>query len=144
MESYTRGETEPPLLEETIGASFERTVATHPDREALVEGAFLLLRELHEVDVLLDLGGRHGAAERALCEIGHDAADERFAVRIDRQLDVIAQRSRELGQLELGRGCGGGRGCRRGRRRRRLALTARDESDREKVCSHGERILETP
>ncbi len=37
MESYARGETEPPLLTETIGASFERTVAEHGDREALVE-----------------------------------------------------------------------------------------------------------
>ena len=39
MESYAKGELEPPLLEETIGANFERTVATHPDREALVEVA---------------------------------------------------------------------------------------------------------
>jgi len=37
MESYAVGETTPPLLEETIGANFERTVASHPDREALVE-----------------------------------------------------------------------------------------------------------
>ncbi|GAA4674019.1 AMP-binding protein [Nocardioides nanhaiensis] len=33
------GETEPPLLEETIGANFERTVAAHSEREALVEVA---------------------------------------------------------------------------------------------------------
>src|SRR4051794_40148032 len=39
MESYAQGETSPPLLEETIGANFERTVAAHPDREALVEVA---------------------------------------------------------------------------------------------------------
>ncbi|WP_139977647.1 AMP-binding protein [Nocardioides litoris] len=39
MESYARGETDQPLLEETIGASFDRTVATWPDREALVEVA---------------------------------------------------------------------------------------------------------
>jgi fatty-acyl-CoA synthase len=39
MESYEKGETEPALLEETIGANFERTVAAHPDREALVEVA---------------------------------------------------------------------------------------------------------
>jgi len=39
MESYARGETSPALLEETIGANFERTVAAHPDREALVEVA---------------------------------------------------------------------------------------------------------
>src|SRR3954454_11417479 len=39
MESYAQGETSPPLLEETIGANLERVVATHGDREALVEVA---------------------------------------------------------------------------------------------------------
>ena len=39
MTSYAAGETEPALLEETIGANFERTVAAHGDREALVEVA---------------------------------------------------------------------------------------------------------
>ena len=39
MESYAKGETQPPLLEETIGANFDRTVAAHADREALVEVA---------------------------------------------------------------------------------------------------------
>src|SRR6478735_10388703 len=39
MESYAKGVTEPSLLEETIGANFERTVAAHADREALVEFA---------------------------------------------------------------------------------------------------------
>ena len=39
MESYAAGETTPALLEETIGANFERTVAAYPDREALVEFA---------------------------------------------------------------------------------------------------------
>ncbi len=39
MESYAAGETDTPLLEETIGANFERTVAAYPDREALVEVA---------------------------------------------------------------------------------------------------------
>ncbi len=39
MESYAQGEQEPPLLERTIGADFEATVARHPDREALVEFA---------------------------------------------------------------------------------------------------------
>ena len=39
MESYAKGETEPALLEETIGANLERTVAAFPDREALVEFA---------------------------------------------------------------------------------------------------------
>ena len=39
MESYARGETDQPLLEDTIGASLDRTVATWPEREALVEAA---------------------------------------------------------------------------------------------------------
>jgi len=39
MESYAAGATTPALLEETIGANFERTVAEHPDHEALVEFA---------------------------------------------------------------------------------------------------------
>ncbi len=39
MESYAVGETTPALLEDTIGAVFERTVAAYPDREALVEVA---------------------------------------------------------------------------------------------------------
>jgi fatty-acyl-CoA synthase len=37
MESYARGENSPALLEETIGANFERTARDHADREALVE-----------------------------------------------------------------------------------------------------------
>jgi fatty-acyl-CoA synthase len=39
MESYAAGETTPALLEETIGANFERTATAHADREALVEFA---------------------------------------------------------------------------------------------------------
>ena len=39
MESYAKGETEPGLIEETIGANFERTVAAHGENEALVEFA---------------------------------------------------------------------------------------------------------
>jgi len=39
MESYAAGETTPALLEETIGANFERTVAAYGDQEALVEYA---------------------------------------------------------------------------------------------------------
>src|SRR4051794_18205647 len=39
MESYARGEDGPALLEETVGANFERTVVEHGDREALVEFA---------------------------------------------------------------------------------------------------------
>ncbi|WP_273735326.1 AMP-binding protein [Mycolicibacterium septicum] len=37
MKSYEAGRTDLPLLEETIGANFERTVAAHPDNEALVD-----------------------------------------------------------------------------------------------------------
>ena len=39
MESYAAGETSHPLLDETIGANFERTVAEYGDNEALVEVA---------------------------------------------------------------------------------------------------------
>src|ERR1700755_151192 len=39
MESYARGEDSPALLEETVGGHFERTVAEHGAREALVEFA---------------------------------------------------------------------------------------------------------
>src|SRR6476661_7358558 len=39
MESYAKGETEPALIEQTIGANFESTVAAHGDNEALVEFA---------------------------------------------------------------------------------------------------------
>jgi len=39
VKSYAAGETEPALLERTIGADFERTVAAYADREALVEVA---------------------------------------------------------------------------------------------------------
>ena len=56
MHSYAKGETEPALLEETIGANFERTVAAYPDREALVEvasGRRWTWRELNDdVDAL--------------------------------------------------------------------------------------------
>ncbi|MFC7502705.1 AMP-binding protein, partial [Nocardioides sp. GCM10030258] len=37
MKSIAGGETDTALLEETIGASFERTVGLYGDREALVE-----------------------------------------------------------------------------------------------------------
>jgi fatty-acyl-CoA synthase len=39
MEAVARGESTPPLLEETIGGNLERIVAEHGDREALVEFA---------------------------------------------------------------------------------------------------------
>ncbi|KAA1421674.1 AMP-binding protein [Nocardioides humilatus] len=56
MESYARGETDVPLLDETIGARLERTVAAQPDEEALVEvasGRRWTWRELnHEIDLI--------------------------------------------------------------------------------------------
>ncbi len=39
MEAYARGRTDTPLIEQTIGANLEATVAAHGDREALVECA---------------------------------------------------------------------------------------------------------
>jgi fatty-acyl-CoA synthase len=39
MESYARGESNPPLIEETIGGNLSRIAAEHADREALVEVA---------------------------------------------------------------------------------------------------------
>jgi fatty-acyl-CoA synthase len=53
--SEAKGELEPALLEDTIGANFDRTVAAHPDHEALVEfasGRRWTYRELnHDVDL---------------------------------------------------------------------------------------------
>jgi fatty-acyl-CoA synthase len=55
MESYAQGETEPALLEETIGVNLDRTVAAFPDHEALVEfstGRRWTYREFnHDVDL---------------------------------------------------------------------------------------------
>ena len=42
MESYAAGETTPPLIEETIGANFERIARDNADREALGEVATAL------------------------------------------------------------------------------------------------------
>jgi fatty-acyl-CoA synthase len=39
VESYAKGELEPPLIEETIGENFKRIAREHADREALVEVA---------------------------------------------------------------------------------------------------------
>jgi fatty-acyl-CoA synthase len=53
--SYAKGELEPALLEQTIADNFDRTVAAHPDHEALVEfatGRRWTYRELnHDVDL---------------------------------------------------------------------------------------------
>ena len=56
MKSYDAGPTTTPLIEETIGANFARTVAAHPDIEALVDvaqGKRWTYRELDdEVDII--------------------------------------------------------------------------------------------
>src|SRR3546814_12194351 len=56
MESYDAGPTEVPIIEDTIGANFERTAAEHPDMEALVDvaqGLRWTYRELNdEIDVV--------------------------------------------------------------------------------------------
>jgi fatty-acyl-CoA synthase len=39
MDSYDAGPVDTPLLDETIGTNFERTVSAHPDVEALVDVA---------------------------------------------------------------------------------------------------------
>jgi fatty-acyl-CoA synthase len=53
--SYAQGELEPALLEQTIADNFDRTVAAHPDHEALVEfatGRRWTYRDLnHDVDL---------------------------------------------------------------------------------------------
>src|SRR5688500_7978351 len=68
-ESYAAGEPSPPLLDETIGTNLARTVAAHPDGEALVEFATgrrwtwaALDRDVDEI-------------ARALLAIGIDAGD---------------------------------------------------------------------
>ena len=66
--AYDAGPTDTPILEQTIGADLERTVAAHPDIEALVDvaaGRRWTYRELHaEVDVvargLMALGVQQG------------------------------------------------------------------------------------
>ncbi|MGZ4473955.1 MAG: AMP-binding protein [Nocardioidaceae bacterium] len=56
MESYAKGETSPALIEETIGANFERIAREHRDREALVEVAsgrrWTYAQLNHDVDAL--------------------------------------------------------------------------------------------
>ncbi|QBR93508.1 AMP-binding protein [Nocardioides euryhalodurans] len=54
MESYAAGETDTPLLEETIGENLARTVAAHPDREALVEVASGRRWTWSELDAAVD------------------------------------------------------------------------------------------
>ena len=68
LPSYSSGTSDVPLLGDTIGGNFDRTVAAHPDREALIEaatGRIWTYRELaEEVEALavglLDAGLRKG------------------------------------------------------------------------------------
>ena len=65
MQSSDAGPTDIPILEETIGANFERTAAANPDVDALVDvatGRRWTYAELNdEIDVLA----------RALMSLGH-------------------------------------------------------------------------
>ena len=56
--SYAKGEAEPALLEETIGANLDRTVARFPDREALVEFATGQRWSWREFDYAVELVAR--------------------------------------------------------------------------------------
>jgi fatty-acyl-CoA synthase len=56
--SYAKGEAEPTLLEETIGANLDRTVALFPDREALVEFATGQRWSWREFDYAVELVAR--------------------------------------------------------------------------------------
>ena len=58
MPSYDAGPTDTPILEETIGANFERTAATHPDIEALVDVAAGRRWTYAELDAEVDVVAR--------------------------------------------------------------------------------------
>ncbi|WP_304113054.1 AMP-binding protein [Mycolicibacterium bacteremicum] len=58
MKSYDAGPTATPILEETIGANFERTVAAHPDIEALVDVAQGKRWTYRELDAEIDIVAR--------------------------------------------------------------------------------------
>lgn len=58
MESYDAGPTEVSIIEDTIGANFERTVAAHPETEALVDVAQGLRWTYRELDDEIDLVAR--------------------------------------------------------------------------------------
>ncbi|ORA34935.1 AMP-binding protein [Mycobacterium aquaticum] len=58
MHSYDAGPTDTPILEETIGANFERTAATHPETEALVDLAQGLRYTYAELNDEIDLAAR--------------------------------------------------------------------------------------
>lgn len=58
MQSYDAGPTDVPIIEDTIGANFERTVAAHPETEALVDVAQGLRWTYRELDDEIDLVAR--------------------------------------------------------------------------------------
>lgn len=58
MTSYDAGPTDVPILEETIGANFARTAATHPDVDALVDVAQGLRYTYAELDAEVDVVAR--------------------------------------------------------------------------------------
>jgi fatty-acyl-CoA synthase len=58
VKSYDTGPISPPILEETIGANFERTVATNPDGEALVDVACNRRWTYAQLNVEIDLIAR--------------------------------------------------------------------------------------
>src|SRR5436189_4377501 len=67
--SYARGSTDVPLLEETIGANFERAASTHPDREALVARHQGLRYTYAELDAAID------EVARGLVAVGLECGD---------------------------------------------------------------------
>lgn len=58
MTSYDAGPTDIPILEETIGANFERTAAAHPDTDALVDVAQGLRYTYAELNAEIDVVAR--------------------------------------------------------------------------------------
>ena len=58
MKSYDAGPTDIPILEETIGRNFERTVSANPDAEALVDVAGDRRYTYGELNTEIDLTAR--------------------------------------------------------------------------------------
>lgn len=69
MKSYDAGPTGAPVLEETIGANFERIAATYPEHEALVEVATGRRWTYAELNDEID------ATARGLMALGVDKGD---------------------------------------------------------------------
>src|ERR1700761_7767046 len=69
MDSYDAGPTDSPILEETIGANFERTVAAYSDNEVLVDAAQGLRYTYAELNAEID------AIARGLMAMGIEKGD---------------------------------------------------------------------